>query len=211
MSTLSSVAQERGFRSQISRSGLAYRARPSRGSNEPPAISESVQSSELLTLSVRQYRICFSLHTRTIQARMNWRCALKPTTIRLSTRTRSSARLTSPPVDPPKPPNAIARPGDQPWSVKFHNQVAKTIALHGGVDSPTFRPSIGQLVRDLQTNPKQFPKKSGKLKTARAAPVSFADGIVWRAVYTLDEAARSVRVIALGPHDDAYADASKRI
>lgn len=46
---------------------------------------------------------------------------------------------------------------------------------------------------------------------ARAAPLTFGDGVVWRVVFTLDEAARSVRAIALGPHNDAYADESKRV
>jgi hypothetical protein len=60
-------------------------------------------------------------------------------------------------------------------------------------------------------NPKQYPKKSGKLKTARAAEIIYADGIVWRAVFTLNEKARTARVISLGPHDEAYADAERRI
>lgn len=79
------------------------------------------------------------------------------------------------------------------------------------MDSQTFRPTIGELVRELKVNPKQFPKKTGKLKTARAAPVKFADGIEWRAVFTLNEDARIVRVIALDPHDTAYGTAINRI
>ena len=79
------------------------------------------------------------------------------------------------------------------------------------MDSRTFRPSIGHLVRELKVNPKQFPKKTGKLKAARAAPIKFADGIEWRAVFTLNEDERIVRVIALDPHDTAYETAIGRI
>ena len=210
MSTSSSGARERVSPNQISQGRLVCRVRPSRDLNEPPVILGSKRFSESLTPSVPRYRICSSLQATTIQATLNWRYGHRPMTIHLSTQTRSSKRSMRP-VDPPKSPNDIVRPDGQPWSVKFHNQVAKTIVLHGGIDSPTFRPSIGQLVSDLQTNPKQFPKKSGKLKTARAAPLKFADGIVWRAVFILDENAHIVRVIALGTHDDAYADASKRM
>jgi mRNA-degrading endonuclease RelE of RelBE toxin-antitoxin system len=66
------------------------------------------------------------------------------------------------------------------------------------------------LLRALETNPKQFPKKHGKLGTVRAADVRFRDGVVWRAVFSLDEATRTVLVQALGPHDTAYADAERR-
>jgi hypothetical protein len=41
--------------------------------------------------------------------------------------------------------------------------------------------------------------------------VRFADGVEWRAVYTLDEAQRHVLILSLGPHDEAYADARRRI
>jgi hypothetical protein len=74
-----------------------------------------------------------------------------------------------------------------------------------------FRPSIGALIDTLETNPKQFPKKKGKLKDCRAAEVIYADGVVWRAVFTLDERAHSVFVIALDPHDRAYENAAKRL
>jgi hypothetical protein len=71
--------------------------------------------------------------------------------------------------------------------------------------------SIGNLIADLETDPKQFAKKQGKLKAARAATLIYADGIVWRAVFVLDEKMQRVRVIALGPHDEAYKDAERRI
>ncbi len=39
---------------------------------------------------------------------------------------------------------------------------------------------------------------------------TFADGVVWRAVFYLDERNRTVNVLAFGPHDSAYADAIAR-
>ena len=107
--------------------------------------------------------------------------------------------------------NATAGPGDRPWDVKFHREVAKTIAKNGGEDSTTFVPTIRDLKNALASEPKQYPKKSGKLKDARAAHVRFADGVEWVAVYTIDEDERSIRVLSFGPHNRAYVDAEKRI
>lgn len=73
-----------------------------------------------------------------------------------------------------------------------------------------FRPRIRDLIEALESNPKQFEKKKGPLKHARSVTIAFADGIVWRCVATLNESERIVRVLALGPHDDAYIDASRR-
>jgi hypothetical protein len=67
------------------------------------------------------------------------------------------------------------------------------------------------LFAELETNPKQFPKKKGKLKDARAADVSFADGVTWRAVFTLVEDTRIVKVLSLAPHDVAYDEAKGRL
>ncbi len=107
--------------------------------------------------------------------------------------------------------NATAGPGARQWDVKLHRDVAKTIAKNGGEDSPAFVPTIRELIAALATDPKQFPKKSGKLREGRAAHVRFADGVEWVAVYTIDEDKRSVRVLSFGPHDRAYTDAEKRI
>jgi len=73
-----------------------------------------------------------------------------------------------------------------------------------------FRPSIAELHEALATDPKQFPKKRGALSRFRAAPVSYADGITWRAVFVIHEKLRRVRWLSLGPHDDAYRDAERR-
>jgi hypothetical protein len=104
-----------------------------------------------------------------------------------STRGQSSKPSTKLRSVPPPGSNGTAEPGDRPWRVELHPAVAKTIAAHGGAGADVFRPSIGELIDALETDPKQFPKKKGKLETARAAPVTYADGIVWRAVYTVDE------------------------
>ena len=80
-----------------------------------------------------------------------------------------------------------------------------------GVDNGTFRPTIGELIAELETNPKQFPKKKGALKDVRAAEVTFADGITWRAVFTLDEHAGVVSMLSLAPHDVAYKEAKRRV
>jgi hypothetical protein len=114
-------------------------------------------------------------------------------------------------MKPPDDSNATAGPGDRPWRVSFHREVAKTIAKHGGEDSPAFTPTIGELRSALESDPKQFPKKAGKLKDARAAHIRFAAGVEWVAAYTIDQAKREVRVLSLGPHDRAYTDAAKRI
>jgi len=104
-----------------------------------------------------------------------------------------------------------AAQADQPWRISFHRDVAKKIARYGGEDSPAFTPTIRELKHDLATNPKQFPKKLGKLKDARAAHVRFADGVEWVAVFRVFEESRTVRVSSFGPHDEAYAEAENRI
>jgi mRNA-degrading endonuclease RelE of RelBE toxin-antitoxin system len=69
---------------------------------------------------------------------------------------------------------------------------------------------LRELTEELQTNPKQFPKKQGKLKNRRAADLRFGDGVAWRAVFEIDEAARVVYVTALEKHDEAYRSAKRR-
>jgi mRNA-degrading endonuclease RelE of RelBE toxin-antitoxin system len=95
------------------------------------------------------------------------------------------------------------------WRVEFHREVAKLVAKHDE-NSAAFRPTLRELLRELETNPKQFPKKRGALQHARAADVTYVDGITWRAVFTLDDDARAVRVLSLGPHDAAYDEAKRR-
>jgi hypothetical protein len=88
--------------------------------------------------------------------------------------------------------------------------VARVIAQHATEEADVFRPSIAELREALATDPKQFPKKRGALSRFRAAPVSYADGITWRAVFVIQEKLRRVRWLSLGPHDEAYRDAERR-
>jgi hypothetical protein len=44
----------------------------------------------------------------------------------------------------------------------------------------------------------------------RAVELLFADGIVWRAVFTVDEPTRTVTILAVAPHDRAYEEAARR-
>jgi mRNA-degrading endonuclease RelE of RelBE toxin-antitoxin system len=67
------------------------------------------------------------------------------------------------------------------------------------------------VIETLRDNPKTYPKKSGSLKDARAASLRFADGVAWRAVYTIDERNGIVFIVSIGPHDVAYAEAKRRI
>lgn len=91
-------------------------------------------------------------------------------------------------------------PADRRWHVKFHREPAKVVALYDPMDS-VFRPTVGAIIEALATDPKQFKKKHGKLDGCRAADATFRDGVVWRAVFEIDEATRTVRVLAFGPHE----------
>lgn len=102
-----------------------------------------------------------------------------------------------------------ATPDDRAWSVKAHHDVRKLLVKYGR-RSDVFRPTLEALFESLETNPKQYPKKRGDLKGRRAAPITFADDVVWRAVFDLDESSRAVRILSLGPHDQAYDEAKRR-
>ena len=79
-----------------------------------------------------------------------------------------------------------------------------------GAESAVFRPTLAELKASREVDPKQYPKKRGKLKDARAAALTFRGGVAWRAVFTISDQTRTVRVIALEPHDDAYRNAKRR-
>lgn len=99
--------------------------------------------------------------------------------------------------------------GQKPWTVELHRDVGKDVAGYGLCD-PSFSPTLGELIAALEANPKQFSKKQGKLHDARAADLKFKN-VTYRAVFTLDEAARLVFVLSLDPHDVAYTKATKRV
>jgi hypothetical protein len=101
-------------------------------------------------------------------------------------------------------------PGGLRYRVSLHREVAKTIASRGGAGSEEFRPRLSELFEQLATDPKRFSKKAGLLQNVRAARLILQPGVAWRAVFTIDDSQMLVRVIALGPHDDAYRDATRR-
>lgn len=94
------------------------------------------------------------------------------------------------------------------WVVNIHRDVAKTIAQHARDDA--FRPSLAELLAQIERDPKGFPKKKGSLRDYRAASLRFADGVSWRAVFAIDDKERTVFLLALAPHDRAYRDAETR-
>lgn len=106
--------------------------------------------------------------------------------------------------------SATPGPGGR-WRVKLHREVAKVVEAYGGLDADIFRPKIAALIDELEHDPKRFPKKKGALAGARSAPLTFGAGVVWRCVFTLNEKTRSVKVLSLGPHDEAYDLARRRI
>lgn len=93
----------------------------------------------------------------------------------------------------------------------MYNMPVQRIIAQETRNKPTFQPSLLELERHLKTNPKQFPKKQGKLSKCRAASLVRYDGVAWRMVFTLDEKERIVYVLALGTHDKAYSAAEKRV
>jgi mRNA-degrading endonuclease RelE of RelBE toxin-antitoxin system len=99
--------------------------------------------------------------------------------------------------------------GQKPWAVELHRSVGKFIA-RCGISNPRFSPTLGELVDALEANPKQFPKKKGKLKSARAANLTFQN-VAYRAVFILDENEHRVLVVALDEHDKAYDHAERRV
>jgi mRNA-degrading endonuclease RelE of RelBE toxin-antitoxin system len=95
-----------------------------------------------------------------------------------------------------------AAPAARKWVVEVHKEVAKDIA-HYGLSCPGLMPSWQDLVEQLEENPKRFPKKQGKLKRARAAQLKHLN-VVYRVAFVIEEARRSVRIVACSLHDQAY-------
>jgi len=142
----------------------------------------------------------------------NSHAAPQSTTMSLLTHahfTQRSRSATSGTAKPDVPAPLRADGDDGRWHVIYHPQVAKLVTAES-LGEPTFMPTLGELELALETNPKQFVKKSGNLANCRAANLTRHDGVVWRLVFTLVEKARTVRVLALAPHDDAYRDAARR-
>jgi hypothetical protein len=123
---------------------------------------------------------------------------------------KRSTKRTKDEGEDPHRSSGIHAPADRRWHVRPHREVEKRIAQYAS-DADVFRPSIGELIDALETNPKQFPKKHGTLRDARATELKFADGVTWRAVFRLDEDTRTVFWLSLDPHDLAYKNARNRI
>jgi|GEM_PF-4622930 len=108
----------------------------------------------------------------------------------------------------PKPGKESRDVKQRPWKVELHPEVAK-VAVKNGWHNPDFSPTLREIRTSLETNPKQFPTKKGKLKAARAARLRYR-GEQWRAIFVLDEMARVARWVGLGKRADVYAKTERR-
>jgi mRNA-degrading endonuclease RelE of RelBE toxin-antitoxin system len=108
---------------------------------------------------------------------------------------------------PSTPKGDAARVGR--WVVEFAPSAGREIRGLS-LEDPNFTPTLLKIVEALQCDPLQFPKKRGKLKSARAAALRFY-GVSWRLVFIVGTKERRVRVLAIGPHDVAYERAERRI
>jgi mRNA-degrading endonuclease RelE of RelBE toxin-antitoxin system len=93
--------------------------------------------------------------------------------------------------------------------VTAHPKVVKDLSEYR-LTNPDFRPTFAALIAELQRNPKQFPKKSGQLRTLRAASLRYRETAAWRLVFQVDEHLREVYIVSVGPHDEAYEVAVRR-
>jgi mRNA-degrading endonuclease RelE of RelBE toxin-antitoxin system len=73
-----------------------------------------------------------------------------------------------------------------------------------------FRPPIAEILAFLETDPKRFAKKKGKLSNLRSVRLRYADGIAWRLVFLVDDEAMAVYIFSFATHDVAYAEAERR-
>lgn len=107
----------------------------------------------------------------------------------------------------------IATPGDgvvaEGWRVVLHPEVAKDVTDYG-LTCPDFTPTLRELITELESNPKQFPKKDGKLRMARAAKLRYRN-VPYRAVFVINEDSRTVRIVCLEPRATVYKKAERRI
>jgi len=67
-----------------------------------------------------------------------------------------------------------------------------------------------QYLEELAEEPYKFPKKKGKLKSCRALYFQ-VKGNAWRLIFRIIDARDLVEILAIGPHDDAYSSAEKRL
>jgi mRNA-degrading endonuclease RelE of RelBE toxin-antitoxin system len=88
------------------------------------------------------------------------------------------------------------------WEVELDSQPRKFIERNGR-ENPDFNPTLSMLLDELEKDPKQYKKLGGKLAHLRAARLRWR-AVPWRLVFTLDEAARVVTVIAIDKRADIY-------
>lgn len=81
--------------------------------------------------------------------------------------------------------------------------------MRWGLENQDFMPTLDELIDELETNPKQFPPKTGKLAGARAADVLYR-GATWRVIFDVDDDYLEVTILAIAPHDVAYREAERR-
>lgn len=84
-------------------------------------------------------------------------------------------------------------------------EVEKLIGKH-----PEALQELEELLIALETQPQIFPKKQGKLKSCRAASLKVGSN-AWRLIFRIKEKQNEVEILALGPHDDAYDAAERRV
>ena len=96
----------------------------------------------------------------------------------------------------------------KPWEVVLHKEAGKDITDYS-FSCTQFKAQWDSILLELETNPKQFPKKGGKIKHCRAASLKYGN-VVLRAPFTLDEKQHRVKVLCVEPHDQAYKTAARR-
>ena len=95
------------------------------------------------------------------------------------------------------------------FNVEFHPKAAKEAKdmLRMNLElNYDFR----QYLEELAEEPYKFPKKKGKLKSCRALYFK-VKGNAWRLIFRIIDARDLVEILAIGPHDDAYSSADKRL
>ncbi len=94
------------------------------------------------------------------------------------------------------------------YEVRYWPSVGQNVVTWG-MENADFVPTLDELLRELETNPKQYPTKHDDLAGARAADILYR-GHTWRVVFDVDDDFLEVYVLAIGPHDKAYRDAARR-
>ena len=95
------------------------------------------------------------------------------------------------------------------FNVEFHPKAAKEAKdmLRMNLElNYDFR----QYLEELAEEPYKFPKKKGKLKSCRALYFK-VKGNAWRLIFRIIDARDLVEIVAIGPHEDAYSSAVKRL